>query len=104
MSNDKAIQTYNVTVHEDVAQKLYIAFCGMPPARQEEIREDAKKRSISIQQATADNILVPKVAQYYEKGLEKQEEIMNSGLALVAQVKGITIAEAYKLLGLGEAS
>lgn len=68
--------TVAVFVPTEIVNKLYLAYCGLSPQRQDVVLETMQKRGVSQNQATLEEILTPRIEIYAERGQQAQERKM----------------------------
>jgi hypothetical protein len=94
--------TVAIHVSDEIANKLYLAFLGLhgesaDGPRVARIEERVKKEKISIQQATFEEILNPRVELYAERGQKRQEKKLEQAVAIL-KAQGRTTEEIMELL------
>ena len=75
-----------IAVSAEMASKLDMAFYGLPEQRQETVYENAKK--VGRNQAIFDEIFSQKLEHYYEKGIEKRDEIFRKQIEASVHASG----------------
>lgn len=88
-----------ISLSSDAASMLYLAYCGLSDVRRTAVDESVKTDKISRNQATFNEICVPRVELYAKRGKENQVEIMNKALQLLLST-GMKEDDARKALGL----
>lgn len=97
-SNEKSSTVIGITVSAEYANQLYSAYLGLPTNRQT-IVDDKVKAGATIHQATFEEIFVPKLLHYVEKGEEARREIANKAVAMLSCLSPTEKAELLAKLG-----
>lgn len=70
-SQQKSQTVISVTISQEMADKLALAYVGLPAARQNAILEREQNEKISRKQATFEDLLYPQILKYEAKAPER---------------------------------
>jgi hypothetical protein len=97
-NTEKSSTVIGITVSADDAAKLYSAYLGLPTQRQA-IVDEAVRDGVSIHQATFDEIFIPKLEHYVQKGEEARKQIAEKTVAMLSCLSPIEKQELLAKLG-----
>ena len=72
-----------ITVSAEDAAKLYSAYLGLPTQRKEVVKLEMTAKKISLHQAAFNEIFVPKLNHYVEKGEKVRAAIYEESVAML---------------------